>query len=692
MGMSLLPLLRPRTIAVIGAAREEGKIGHSVFKNILKEGFPGKVYPVNPNADSILGHKCYPSVKDIPDEIDLAVIVVPAKIVPKVMKECAEKGVKAVAVISSGFKEVGNEEGEREIVRIAKEAGMRLLGPNIVGVADAYAKSNASFMPYLPPAGHIAFVSQSGALCIGLATWTKAKEIGLSSIVSLGNKADVDEADLIDYFSGDPQTRVVTIYMEGLTDGRRFMDAARRSTKPIVVLKPGRGERAAAAIKSHTGSLAGSDLAYDVAFKQCGVIRADTFPVLFNYGIALAQLPDPEGENIVILTNGGGAGVMATDTCEKYGLKLMDIPEDLAKKLRNWMPPFGSTLNPVDLTGMAPVRDYYGALTTLGEDPRVHAIIVLYCHTAITDPMELAKAIVKYKNEAKKEKPIVAALIGGKECEEAIKHLMANGIPAYESPEPAVAALAIKYMYWKYKMKPKGKPIAAEGNKEAASKIIERAKSEGRPLTPAEASEVAHLYGIPVVRKRVAKNLEEALKLANEIGYPVVLEVESPDIIHKVDVGAIKLNIKGPEELKKAYEEMLSTVKKKAPTARIEGIIVRSFVEKGVEVAVGMHRDPVFGPLIMFGTGGTLIELYRDVSFRIAPFTDVDLDELMQEVKVTKVLMGFRDTPKDIEAVKKVIAAVAQLSLDFPEIKDIDINPLFVYDRGCIAFDVKILI
>ena len=693
--MSLQPLIRPNTIAVIGASREETKIGHMVLRNILSAGFPSdSVFPINPNVDSVLGLRCYRSIKDVPADLDLAVIAVPARLVAKVMRECAEKGVKAVAVISSGFKEAGNEEGEREILRIAREAGMRLLGPNIVGIADTPAKINASFMPYLPDPGHIAFISQSGALAIGLVAWTKAKGIGLSDVITIGNKADVNEVDLMEFFSNDPHTKAIALYIEGIDDGRRFMEVAKRVSrrKPIVILKAGRGRRTAEAIKSHTGSLAGSDAAYDAAFKQCGILRADTFPALFDYALALAYLADPKGENVVILTNGGGAGIMATDVCERHSLKLMDVPEDLAEKLRRWMPEFGSTLNPIDLTGMATDREYYGALTTLRNDPRVHAIIVLYCHTAITDPMRLAEAIVRYRRERGSTKPLVAAFIGGKECEEAVKYMTRNGIPTFENPERAVVALAAKYRYWRYRMKREGRPLKVDGDKEAVSKIIGRARSEGRSLTPVEASEVAHLYGIPVVRKRLARNLDDALKLAEEIGYPVVLEIESPDIVHKVDVGAIKLSIEGPEELKEAYEDMLSTVERRAPNARIEGVVVRSFVKKGVEVAVGMHREPLFGPLIMFGSGGTLIELYKDVSFRIAPLTDRDVEELMHEVEVTKVLLGFRGTPKDIGAVKDVIAAVAQLSLDFPEIRDIDINPLFVYERGCLAFDVKILL
>ncbi|MCS7135497.1 MAG: acetate--CoA ligase family protein [Nitrososphaerota archaeon] len=688
-------LIRPRTVAVVGASREPTKIGHVILKNILENGFPRtRVFPINPNVDEVLGLKCYPSLKDVPSELDLAVIVVPANVVPKIVEDCVEKGVKFAAIISSGFREVGNVDAEKRIVEIARKGGVRILGPNIVGLIDTVVNLNASFLPYLPDRGEIVMISQSGALSAALLTWTKVKGIGLLDIISLGNKADIDECELIEFFSKDPYTKAITIYMEGVDDGKRFMEVARRvgREKPIIILKAGKGRKAAEAVKSHTGSLAGSDVAYDAAFKQCGIIRAGDIRTLFDYALSLAMLPDPKGENVAIVTNGGGVGVMCADACEELNLHLMEIPEDLASALREWMPSFGSTLNPIDLTGMATEKEYYGALSVLLKDERVHAVITLFSHPATLNPTNVAEAIASCVAEMGKNKPIIAAFIGGKECDDATRFLIKNGIPTFDTPERAAAALATKYKYVYYKSRPTGKRLEVEREKERAYEIIARAVKEGRNLTQSESCEVARLYGIPTPKKFVAKNLEEAIKLADNVGYPVVLEVESPDIIHKTDVGAIKLNIKDKKELEYAYNEIIKSVVEKVPSAKIEGVVVRSFIKEGAQVAVGMHRDDVFGPVIMFGSGGVTIELYKDVSFRIAPLTDVDVEEMMNETKIYKILKGFRGTPKDVDSVKSVLAAVNQLALDFDVISDVDINPLFVYEDGCMAFDVKIML
>lgn len=695
----LIPLIRPNTVAVVGASRHPEKIGYQVLKNLLDAGFPrDKVFPINPNATEILGLKCYPTVKDVPVDIDLAVIVVPAKIVPVVLRDCAEKKVKAVAIISAGFKEVGRVKEEQELVKIARSAGMRLLGPNIVGLCDTVKRVNASFCQGLPLEGEIAFISQSGALAIGLVGWTILKKIGLSDLVSIGNKADVNEVDLMEFFGDDPHTKVITIYLEGTDDGRRFLEVARKVTKkkPVIVLKAGRTERTVAAIKSHTGSLAGSDTAYDAAFKQAGVLRAPDFITLFNWAVALAKCPLPKGENVVIITNGGGAGVMATDACSVYGLKLMDIPPDLKEKFKECMPPFGSTLNPIDLTGMASREWYEKALKIALQDPRVHAVIVLYCHTAITDPEDIADGLIKAYKETGAKKPVVAALIGGIECERAIQKLTANGIPAYASPEEAVSALGAVYEYARYLKRPPRTYPELKVDKAKAEAVIKRALEEGRTaLTPAEAAIVASAYGIPIPEKPIAKTVEEAVGYAEKLGYPIVLEVESPQIIHKTDVGGIKVNLKNKEEVKKAFEEIMNNVKKAVPSAEIKGIIVRKMIPQGKEVIVGMHRDPIFGPLIMFGAGGILVELIRDVSFRVAPVALEEAQEMIEETKIYKLLKGFRGEPEaDIDAIKDVILRVSKLALDFPEISDIDVNPLFVYEKGkgCIAVDVKILL
>ncbi|MEM2794763.1 MAG: CoA-binding protein, partial [Thermofilaceae archaeon] len=449
-------LLRPKTVAVVGASRDPKKVGYQVVRNLIEGGFPrDRIFPVNPNANEVLGLRCYSSILEIPVYVDLAVIVVPALLVPQVLEECGKKGVKSVAIITSGFKEVGQVDAERKLIEIARKYNFRILGPNIVGVCDTVGNMNASFCQGLPLKGEIAFISQSGALGIALVGWTVLKGVGLSDLVSLGNKADLNEVDFIEYFGNDPHTKVITAYLEGIESGRNFMEVASKISlkKPILVLKVGRSERALGAIKSHTGSLAGSDAVVDSALTQCGVIRAPTFIELFDWAVALAKASQPRGENVVILTNGGGAGVMATDAAEVYGVKLMDIPRDLAERLRNYMPPFGSVYNPVDLTGMALKEQYKGALVELLKDNRVDAVVVLYCHTAVTNPREIADAIIEARVETGTQKPIMVSLIGGEECVKEMQRLTGEGVPAYESPEKALAAMGAIYRYKRLKEK-----------------------------------------------------------------------------------------------------------------------------------------------------------------------------------------------------------------------------------------------
>ncbi len=445
-------LFYPRSVAIIGASRSPGKIGHEILRNIIGFGYDGKIFPVNPHADEILGYKAYPSIVDVPDEVDLAVISVPARIVPKVLEDCGRKGVKVVVIISSGFSEVGNVEAERKVVEIARKYGMRILGPNVFGVLYTPSKLNATFGPMKVRKGNIAFISQSGALGIALMGWTFLERIGLSAVVSVGNKADIEDADLLDFFVNDPNSKVILIYMEGLKNGRRFLEVAKRvsKVKPIIVLKAGRSERGALAAASHTGSLAGSDEVYSAAFRQAGVLRAKSIQEAFDWARTMVFQPPPINENVVVITNGGGAGVIAADACEEYELHLMDLPEDLANEFRKFMPPFGSVRNPIDLTGEATEEAYAGAVKVALEDPRIGAILVIYCHTAITDPGMVARAIVRSYIESRAPKPLVVSFIGGVECYEGLKLLNDVGVPAYPSPDRAASSLGAYYRWARY--------------------------------------------------------------------------------------------------------------------------------------------------------------------------------------------------------------------------------------------------
>jgi acetyltransferase len=692
---NLWAILRPRSVAVIGASRDPSKIGSRILRNILSSGFRGAVYPVNPNASEVLGLRCYASVLDVPGPVDLAVVAVPAKLVPQVVEECGRKGVGAVAVISSGFKEVGNEELEKRVVETARKHGLRILGPNIVGVWDTRTPINYSFIDANPLPGSIAFVSQSGALMTSLLWWTRERGIGFSCLVSIGNRADVGEADLLALLREDPETRVVAIYMEGLGEGegRRFLEEASKTAavKPVIVLKAGRSEAAAEAIRSHTGSLAGSDEVYEAALKQARALRAPGLRELFNWALALALSPEPGEGTAVILTHGGGAGVIAADALSATGVPLAPLPQDLQERLRNFMPPFGSARNPVDLTGMMTAESLRGALVEVLRDPRVGAVLVWAGQGAIPTPEELGEAVLSAVREAGLAKPLVVSITGGEECRGVLRKLIQAGVPAYESPEDAASALAAVYRYYRRRKERKGEPARVEGDRARAGEIIGRARAEGRALlTPVESFEVARAYGIPVVEHAFAPDLEAAAEAARRIGYPVALAVETPDVAHKTEVGGIALNVKSEEELREAYARVMGEFARRAPGARVFGVSVRKMVPRGFEVFVGARRDPVFGPVVSFGWGGVEVELIRDVSVRVAPLTWEDVEEMVAETRAGRALKGYRGPPLDEGAVKSAIAGVAALIEDFEEVAAVDVNPIFVYEKGAVAVDVKV--
>ncbi len=696
-------LFSPKSLAIIGASRNPAKVGHTVLRNIVESGYKGRVYPVNPKANEILGLKCYKSVLDISDDVDLAVITVPAQIVLDVAKECGEKGVKYLVVISAGFKEIGGEgvEREKELINIGRKYGMRILGPNCLGFIDMFTPLNATFAAVTPKKGRIAFISQSGALITAILDWSIKRGLGFSKIVSLGNKADLDEVDFIQAIGQDRNTKVILLYVESIEKGRRFIEVARQvsKVKPIVVIKGGITEAGVKAAMSHTGAMAGSFTSYRVAFKKSGVLVANTLSELFDYAMAFSSQPTPAGNKIAIITNAGGPGILTTDLSVKYGLSLASFSMDTISKLRSKLPPAAAIYNPVDVLGDARADRYEFAIDTVLSDENVDGLIVILTPQAMTEPVETAKAIVKIHRKYP-DKPVVAAFIGGDIVQEAVKILIEHGIPCFDLPERAVVAMSGLCTYREFleffeKIVEKQVRFY-DVDFERARRIIDKVRSEGRKvLLEVEAKEFVRAYGIPVPITVLVKTEDEAVEAANKMGYPVVLKVASPQILHKTDIGGVVLNINSDDEVREAFRTILSRVRRFAHRATLYGITVQKMVPKGREVIVGITKDPTFGHLIMFGSGGIYANILKDVSFRLTPITPDEAKDMVRETKAYAMLKGVRgEPPADVASVVNVLLRLNQLVQDIPEIVEMDINPLFVYEEGegCIALDVKVVI
>jgi acetyl coenzyme A synthetase (ADP forming)-like protein len=730
---SLEALFAPKSVAVIGASTKPDSLGRAVFKNILFHGYTGVVYPVNPKAKSILGVKAYPSVLDIPDEIDLAVIIVPAIAVANVLEECGRKGVRAAIVISAGFKEIGEEgaQRERELQQIAQRYGITLLGPNCLGIinTDPAVSLNATFAPGMPRQGNIAFISQSGALGIAALEYAQRQKIGLSKFISIGNKADLHENHLLDYLKDDPLSDVILLYVEDLEDPQGFHRLATEITSerpkkiPILAIKSGRTLEGAKAATSHTGALAGSDEVYDSIFMQSGVLRVETIEELFDYAIAFAQQPLPhltrslsasgEGQGevkIAIVTNAGGAGILATDAAVRHGVQLAEFTEETVRKLRELLPPTVNVANPVDMTGEPNEQRYETVVRTVLEDPNVAGVVVIAAPHILMSLENIARHIVRAvqaltpdpapsprpnppaplragegSSGGKVQKPVLACLMAVTDARPAIEILEEANIPHYSFPERAARALAAMARYREWVHRPRTEyRVFTDVQIEQARETIARAKRQGRSLLlEPEAHDVLKAYGFPVLQYRFAKSEDEALHAAREIGYPVVLKIVSPDIAHKVDVGGVKLDIHSDAELRENYRQMLADVQKAKPDARIFGVFVQEFIKGGKETILGLKRDPLFGPLLMFGLGGIYVEALRDVTFRIAPIRELGVHRMIRQIRGFKILEGFRgEPPSDIEAIAECLARLSQLATQLEEIVELDINPLVVFERG----------
>lgn len=692
-------MFTPESIVVIGASESKGKVGHELLNNIITYGYKGDVYPINIRADqidTILGLKPYKSVKDVPGPIDLAVIAIPAKYVAHALRECGEKKVKACVIITSGFSEVENIQGEKEILEIAHKYSMPLLGPNVFGVVYTPQQMNASFGPTQVLPGKIAFITQSGALGISLMGWTVAERIGLSSVVSVGNKADIDDDDLLEYFAQDENTKAIAIYMEGLKEGRRFMKLAEKIVmkKPMIIIKSGRSQKGAKAAASHTGSLAGVDAVFTSAFTQMGVLRARTTREAFDWA-RIFSLENPKGDNVVIITNGGGAGVLATDEAEKSGVHLLEDYKYLEKVFNHCVPPFGSTRNPIDLTGQTGEKAYKTALQAALKEERIHAVVVIYCEAPLTDPSTIAHYIIEQVTTSPSKKPVVVAFLGGSRSQKAITILNENGIPTYPEPERAMAALGAFYQWVHFiEGEKKEEPLETlKIDRKGIQAIIDNARKEQRlQLLESEAKEILRLAGFDVPAFYVCSTIKECVQAVKNIGFPVVMKIVSEDIIHKTEVGGVKINIETIEDVKETYQNIMRRSKKKYPHAHIRGIMIGEMVHNAVEVIVGMSSDPQFGPVIMFGLGGIYVEVLKDVSFRVAPVSRKDAHEMIHEIKTTSLLYGARGSPKrDIEALTETLYRVGLLMSELTEIAEMDINPLMVLKKGkgCKVVDAR---
>jgi acetyltransferase len=695
--MNFESFFNPKSVAIVGASRQKGKVGYEILTNLVGAGFKGKIFPVNPNAESVEGLKCYPSIEAICEKPELVIVVVPAAVVPAVLQECAAVGVKSVVIITAGFKEVG-EEGkklEEEVVQIAKRAGIRFIGPNCLGVISPTNKLNASFGGDLPQPGAIGYISQSGALLAAILDMANTNGIGFSKLVSIGNKADIDELDVIKALGAEKDTKVVAGYLESISDGNQFVREAEHIsyTKPILLMKSGGTEAGAKAASSHTGSLAGGEVAYESAFKRAGVIRCDSIKEQFDYAQAFANQPLPAGPRVAVITNAGGPGIMAADAIEEKGLSFAKLTDDTVKKLATKLPAAANLYNPVDILGDA-LADRYGfALDVVLDDANVDIVLVLLTPQAMTDAQGSAEAVVKIARQ-KSAKPVLTCFLGAKKIENGLKVLREGSIPQYDSPESAVATIKVMSDYIRWRSRPKRVVKLFAVNRRKVENIVERHLRHGvLEIGEAESKEILEAYGFVTPKGSLATMEDQAANIAEQLGYPVVLKIWSPDIIHKSDVGGVRVGLNSEREVRDAFDLMMYRIPKKRPDAKILGVLVQEMCRKGREVILGMNRDPHFGPLMMFGMGGIMVEVLKDVSFYLAPLTPEEAKQMLVNTKTYQILKGVRGQEGvDLDAIAEGLQRLSQLVTEFPQIQEMDINPYVVGPAGTtpIAVDARI--
>ncbi|HNX48266.1 MAG TPA: acetate--CoA ligase [Methanomassiliicoccales archaeon] len=691
-------LFEPASVAVIGASAESNKVGNIILGNIIESGFQGPLYPINPRYPEIMGLKCYPRVIDVPGPVEMAVVVVPAKFVLQVMEECGQKGVRAAVVISAGFKEVGLEGAklERQLGEIAHRYGMRVVGPNCLGLVNTHHHLNATFAQEAPREGNIAISSQSGAICVVVLDWAANINIGFSKFISVGNKLDVDEGHLLEYLRDDQHTKVIGMYIEGTDRGREFLKQAELTTrvKPVIALKAGRTSSGAKAASSHTGAMSGSDKVYDAAMRQAGVVRVKNIEELFDLLQAFSTMPLPEGEGVAIVTNAGGLGVMAADACSDNGLTLATFEAATIERLKQGLPPAASLYNPIDVVGDADAARYDHAIRTVMDDPNVACVVALLAPTDLVDISSVARTLTAFAGSS--PKPIVTSFVGGKEMMAPIDMLKAAGVPNYPSPERGIRALAAMVEHRRSLDRKESHAVRPmDADHEAVREVISSVRSEGRlQLSEGEGKRILKAYGIATPQEGIAHDLASAQKLARDIGYPVVMKVESPDIAHKTDVGGVVLNIDDDQELERSYQVMLSKVREKLPNAKVTGVSIQKMV-KGREVIVGMVRDDQFGPVITFGLGGIFVEILRDVTQGIAPLDRDDVERMVRSIRAYPMLAGARGKrPGDIPALVEIILKISQMAMEVPDLEELEMNPVMVGDEGTgvIAVDALVTI
>ncbi len=688
-------LFRPESIAVIGASADPKKVGHVVLHNLIQFGFKGSLYPVNPSSSEILGRKAFASATEIGQSVDLAIIVIPARFVSASLRECAACGVKAAIVISAGFKEAGAGGTllEEELKQIGREHNIRVLGPNCLGLINTANDMNATFAADMLPKGKIGFFSQSGAMGIAIMDWAIGNDVGFSKFISLGNKADLSEIDFIEYFMNDPDTDLILGYIEDVVDGRRFMEVALKATKakPVILIKSGGTEAGARAASSHTGALAGSDVAFDAAFKQTGVVRARGVQDLFDTALAFSEGKIPTGNGLLIITNAGGPGIIAADAAERLRIELPHMTKPSIDAMALKLPPNASIFNPVDVIGDASSDRYAAVLEQAVLDPNVDGILVILTPQAMTDVEGTADAVIRAARSS--DKPVIASFMGEKRVRAGIQRLKAASIPNFSYPEAAVAAFRRLADQRAWKESPGEELVTCWYNFDAATETIASILKKGiYQVGEDEAMQILTHYGFQFPKRALARTSKEAARAAEQIGFPVVMKISSPDILHKTDIGGVRVNVRSAQEAEDAFLEITTNARRIMPNAFIKGVMIFEMLKGGKEVILGVTYDRTFGHMIMFGLGGIYVEVLKDVSFRIVPVKRNDALIMVNEIRTSGLLRGARgEPPADLDAIASAVVNLSCLVSDFPEIQELDVNPLMVMEKGAIALDARII-